>query len=350
MTRVCKFISLISAAILFGSQAYAQSGEAIVGLASCCKEGTVSTIDTAINTIRSEAASAGVKLLYENAEEAENSDMGLQLQQVKHMVDQGAKAIIVIVVQGAGKDTDSAQRALVDYCKSKNIPLIAVRRPVSNKLLKRYNRLYSVVHSAKEAGVFQGRMTHDLWKNHPEWDKNKDKVMQVAILKGKEGQPKTEQRTSWAIKTIEKYPGASVDVEQVAIATADWNREKAKEITKQWIADGIFDKTEVLIANADDMALGAIDAFKEAGKEPLPIVGINAIKEGLAAIESGELQGSVMQSSKDQAETAFKIAYNLARGKKAGDGLEDVQFVGGNSVSPPSQIVTKENVSKYLKK
>jgi len=46
----------------------------------------------------------------------------------------------------------------------------------------------------------------------------------------------------------------------------------------------------VLAAN-DAMALGALDALREAGR-PLPIVGINATLEGVAAIKAGELLAS----------------------------------------------------------
>ena len=46
----------------------------------------------------------------------------------------------------------------------------------------------------------------------------------------------------------------------------------------------------VLAAN-DAMALGALDAMREAGG-PLPIVGINATPEGVAAIKAGELLAS----------------------------------------------------------
>ena len=46
----------------------------------------------------------------------------------------------------------------------------------------------------------------------------------------------------------------------------------------------------VLAAN-DAMALGALDALREAGR-PLPIVGINATPEGVAAIKAGELLAS----------------------------------------------------------
>jgi len=46
----------------------------------------------------------------------------------------------------------------------------------------------------------------------------------------------------------------------------------------------------VLAAN-DAMALGALDAMREAGR-PLSIVGINATPEGVAAIKAGELLAS----------------------------------------------------------
>ncbi|MBP3195124.1 MAG: substrate-binding domain-containing protein [Cardiobacteriaceae bacterium] len=325
----------------------AQAQEVVIGFSSCCNKGDVSsTMDQAIDKIIELGNQNGVKLLHESALEGRNDDLNLQFEQIKKMIDQGAKAIIMIPVQGKG--TEAAQKKIVDYTVQKKVPLIAARRPLGKKQLKSQS-VFQVTSVANEAGIYQGRMIAGLWKANPSWDKNKDGVLQVAILKGKDGQPKADARTTWVLKTLRTSPEAKVQVEEVAIKPADWHRDTAKEITANWIETKLIDKVEIIIANSDDMALGAVDAFKAAGVSPIPIVGMNAIKEAIDAVDEGTLVGTVLQDVDKQAEVTYKIADNLARGKSKEEGLGEYQFLGGNQVNIPYTIITKENVAKYKK-
>ena len=120
-------------------------------------------------------------------------------------------------------------------------------------------------------------------------------------------------------------------------------------MTQKWIEEKLIDKIEIIIANSDDMALGAVDAFEAAGLKPIPIVGMNAIKEAIQAVDEGTLVGTVLQDVDKQAEVAYKIADNLARGQAKDDGLDDYQFLGGNQINIPYAIITKDNVAKYKK-
>ena len=63
------------------------------------------------------------------------------------------------------------------------------------------------------------------------------------------------------------------------------------------------------------MALGAIAAIKEAGKEiDVPIVGIDATADGQDAIKNGEMAMTVYQSAKGQAESSVQAAINMLDG------------------------------------
>ncbi|MBR1375563.1 MAG: substrate-binding domain-containing protein [Cardiobacteriaceae bacterium] len=341
MKKLKKTVLALSLAVFTG---YAAADG--IGFSSCCNKGDVSsTMDQAIDKII-ELGNQGGKFMHESALEGRNDDLGLQFEQIKKMIDQGAKAIIMIPVQGKG--TEEAQNKIVSYTVKNKVPLIAVRRPLTKKQLKNQS-VFLVTSVANEAGIYQGRMIAGLWKKNPAWDKNKDGVLQVAILKGKSGQPKADARTTWVLKTLKTSPEAKVPVEEVAITPADWHRDTAKEITQKWIEEKLIDKIEIIIANSDDMALGAVDAFEAAGLKPIPIVGMNAIKEAIQAVDEGTLVGTVLQDVDKQAEVAYKIADNLARGKAKDDGLDDYQFLGGNQINIPYAIITKDNVAKYKK-
>ena len=70
-------------------------------------------------------------------------------------------------------------------------------------------------------------------------------------------------------------------------------------------------KIELVLANNDDMALGAIDALKasELPKDEWPIiVGIDGTDVGLGAIKNGEMAGTAYNDKEGQAEAMLKLA------------------------------------------
>ncbi|MDD6171410.1 MAG: substrate-binding domain-containing protein, partial [Ligilactobacillus ruminis] len=76
---------------------------------------------------------------------------------------------------------------------------------------------------------------------------------------------------------------------------------------------------DVIAANNDNMALGAIKAFKKAHKK-LPIVcGVDASAEGKAKISTGEMGMSASQLAKIQGEKCIETALKLIEGKKITD-------------------------------
>ena len=69
-------------------------------------------------------------------------------------------------------------------------------------------------------------------------------------------------------------------------------------------------KIELVLANNDDMALGAIDAYKKLNytSSALPVfLGIDGTDVGLKAIKEGCLQGTVYNDKEGQAEAMAKL-------------------------------------------
>jgi ribose transport system substrate-binding protein len=70
----------------------------------------------------------------------------------------------------------------------------------------------------------------------------------------------------------------------------------------------------VLAAN-DFMAMGALDAMRASGRK-IPIVGVNATPEGVAAIEAGDMLGSSSFDAMKMTCLAVEAAVRLLRGEK----------------------------------
>ena len=105
------------------------------------------------------------------------------------------------------------------------------------------------------------------------------------------------------------------------------------------------EQIELILANNDDMALGAVDALKAAGidREQWPVIlGIDGTDVGLAALKSGEIQGTVYNNKEGQAEKMFDLAFCLATGKS----LEGLELENGKYIREP---YTKMESSKIAK-
>ena len=97
--------------------------------------------------------------------------------------------------------------------------------------------------------------------------------------------------------------------------TAVWDPVKAQDLMTNWIAAG--HKPAAVIANNDNMAIGAINAMKSAGWDMKDVVvgGIDATQEALAYMKAGDLDVTVFQDAFGQGSGAVDAAIILAKGE-----------------------------------
>ncbi|MBQ5429627.1 MAG: substrate-binding domain-containing protein [Neisseriaceae bacterium] len=314
-----------------------------IGFAHCCVYGEISTMDASEDAIRKMANERGATLIFESANESQNKDNNtIQVEQVKNMIDKGAKSVIVVFQALKGKEGETAKQEILEYAKQKGVTIIAARRPADKSLHSRYNNVISVASSAEEAGTYQGRMVVDQWKKHPEWDLNEDGKMQILILEGDKSNKKMTSRTNFVKRTLTASElGDKLEfISMTKDEDTKTKRDIAKGIVAKWIKTGQIKKMEVIVGNTDDLVLGALDAFKEANMKPLPLFGMNAIDEAQEAVKNGEMAGTVLQDVVGQSELSYKIAENIALGKSPSDGI-DIPFTGGTTLNVPYAIIVK---------
>ena len=115
----------------------------------------------------------------------------------------------------------------------------------------------------------------------------------------------------------------------------------------QWLKQ-IGQQVEVVFANNDDMALGAIDACFEAGmsEDQLPfVVGVDATPPALEAIAEGTLKGTVRNNASAQASAMLDLACALS----AGEGLNGIEGLkNGKYIRTEYAVVTPENLDEFL--
>ncbi len=77
-------------------------------------------------------------------------------------------------------------------------------------------------------------------------------------------------------------------------------------------------KIELVMSNNDEMALGAVEAYRKAGytREDWPVIfGIDGLEEALEAVKAGEMQGSILNDRVDQAKEMAKLSVEIVCGK-----------------------------------
>ena len=106
-------------------------------------------------------------------------------------------------------------------------------------------------------------------------------------------------------------------------------------VTEDWL-NRFGQELSAIASNNDDMALGAIQALKDAGREDVLIIGVDATPDGLAALEAGDLDATVFQDAAGQGGGGIQVAIKAA----SGESVEKETWI-------PFKLVTPENLSSF---
>ncbi|ATQ57961.1 sugar ABC transporter substrate-binding protein [Paracoccus yeei] len=266
------------------------------------------------------AAQDGVTLQIEDAQ----NDVGKQLNQIQNFVASGVDAIIVNPV-----DTD-ATVAMSQAAADAGIPLVYVnRQPVNLDSLPEKQAF--VASDERESGTLE---TQEVCRLLKEAGKTEAKVV---VMMGELSNQAARQRTQ-DIKDVIATPDCSF-MQIVEEQTANWSRTQGADLMTNWITAGL--EFDAVISNNDEMAIGAIQALKGAGRDMKDVIvaGIDATQDALAAMEAGDLDVTVFQNAAGQGQGAVDAALKLARG----EAVEKNNFV-------PFELVTPANLADYQAK
>ncbi len=273
-------------------------------------------------------------------------DQTTQLNQIDTALAKGAVAVCVSVVD------ITAAPVIVQKCKDAgDVPVIFFNKEITDKdVVASYDNLYQVTSTGGDYGAaIQGEMIVEYWKAHPEMDKNGDGKLQIINVMGDPGHTASQPRADYVESTI---TDAGIEIEVLERDTGMWDTAKAKEKMDAWISK-YDDDIEIIICGNDAMALGVLQSIEAAGfnldgaesERYIPIIGIDALPEMLAKIESGEVIGSVLQDAATQGKVIVKIAENVSQGKDPLDGLDfEFDTDGSKAVRVPYAAITAENV------
>ena len=258
----------------------------------------------------------GVTLQVEDAQ----NDVAKQQSQIQNFIAAGVNAIIVNPV-----DTD-ATAAMSKLAADAGIPLVYVNREPSN-IDSLPEKQAFVASNEVESGTLETQEVCKLLGG-----KGKAVVMMGEL---------SNQAARMRTKDVQDVlaTDACKGIEIVEEQTANWSRTQGADLVTNWLSAGL--EFDAVIANNDEMAIGAIQALKAAGRsmDSVVIGGVDATQDALAAMAEGDLDVTVFQNAAGQGKGSLDAALKLARGEAV-----------DKKVYIPFELVTPANLKDYQAK
>ena len=274
-------------------------------------------------------------LVVEYAEE----DQITQNRQIETLIEKKPSVLVVNLVntQGAADILDKAKKA--------GIPVIFFNREPDPTVFAGYEKVAFVGTYAADAGKMQGDIIKKLWDTHPEYDRNKDGKLQYAMFQGNSDNPEAVARTEHSVKRARELGVAMSQVGETHVC--DWDEALAKQAMQMALA-AHPDTFELILANNDSMALGAIAALAEQGWNTeggaaarfIPVVGVDALPRAVEAVQKGVMSATVKQDDKAMGKAIAALTVNAVNGKPFLEGTPYSWDASGLAVRIPYSLYT----------
>ena len=200
-----------------------------------------------------------------------------------------------------------------------------------------------------------------LVENFGKVDLNGDGKISYVMFKGQEGNMEAIARTQYGVEDADKiltensreklsfYDASNTD-KYLVDQDGQWSSAAATNYMSTILAqysEANKNMVELVIANNDEMALGAISALQAAGynkegatEKVIPVFGVDATEAAQAAIKNGTMVGSIKQDAEGMAKVITTIAGNFLDGKDVFSDVNSDDVVGKWRVNIPYATYT----------
>jgi len=257
-------------------------------------------------------------------------DALVQQDQFETMITQGFDAIVFAPI-----DVEAGATA-VQLAHDAGIPVVGSNTRVNSDLLTSY-----VGSDDVQAGYLEAKAVLD----------KMGCTGAVVVIEGPIGQSAQIQRGEGNEKALAECPEVTVLEQQ----TANWSRAEAQSLMENWLTSH-GDSIKGVIAQNDEMALGAIEAIKAAGMDvsDFAIAGVDGVTDALNAVKAGQM-ASILQDGAAQAQGAIDVAIKAVKPdyepmSEIWSQYPDMPWNGGTDAeyNVPWTPVTAENVDDLL--
>ena len=256
-----------------------------------------------------------------------NTNQGTQMDQINTAIANGANVLVVNAVEASADETT---QSIVDAAKTAGIPVIFFNREVSDDVVNSYEQAAFVGTDPAEAGHMQGELIGNyLIENYDAVDLNGDGAISYVMFKGQENNPEAEYRTQYSVedanaileengKPALAYYDTAATTQYLVDPNGSWSAAAAQDYMTTILSaysEANGNMVELVIANNDDMGLGAITALETAGYNngtgtTIPVFTVDGLQGIVDAISAGKATGAVGQSASGLAESVATLVKN----------------------------------------
>jgi len=232
-------------------------------------------------------------------------DQAEQTNQINSFIADKVDVLIVNLVQS------TAAATIIDLVKAADIPTVFINREPTAEDMQLWDKIAYVGADARQSGTFQGEI---IAETENKGDYNGNGTVDYVMLVGDPENVDAQYRTEFSIKALED---AGLKVNKLFEQRGDWAQEKGQELTANALAQ--FGKdVDVVFANNDAMALGAVQSIEAAGRvvgKDIYLVGVDALPEAVQLVLEGKMTGTVLNDHIGQSHTAGDVAIKAAAGE-----------------------------------
>jgi simple sugar transport system substrate-binding protein len=259
-------------AFVFGGAAFAADKKIVVGFAQIGAESDWRVANT--KNMQDACAEAGFDLRFVDGQQKQEN----QIKALRDFITQGVDVIAFSPVVESGWDE------VIEEINDAGIPLILVDRTTDIK-----NDDYYVSWMGSDPYEEGVKAAKWLIEYLDKQGRGKDEI-NIVELQGTVGSGPAITRKAGFADGIKDHANLKITQSQ----TGDFTRDLGRTVMESFLKKG--DRIDVLYAHNDDMALGAIQAIKEAGLKPgkdIIIIGVDAVKGAFEAMVAGEMNCTV---------------------------------------------------------
>ncbi len=262
------------------------------------------------------------------------SNQRTQTEQINDALDNGANFLIVNIVDPSSL-TDAQN--IVDMSKQRDIPIVFFNREIYLEIVNTYEKCAYVGTNTQEAGKLQGDLIGDyLLQNYDVVDLNGDGFISYVMFKGQEGNAEAQFRTQFAVENANAKLVSAQMPELVFFEEGNeklyyvdeggnWSAPPAQEYMSTFLEQYSTENEnmiELVIANNDEMAIGAINALNTMGYNTgqsnainIPVFGVDATAQAQELIAQGKMTGTIKQNAHSMASAITTLAQNVQTGQ-----------------------------------
>ena len=267
MYKKMKLAGIISAVLLSGT---VYSADMTVGFSQIGSESGWRAAETSV--AKTEAEKRGITLKIADAQQKQEN----QIKAIRSFIAQGVDAIFIAPVVQTGWEP------VLQEAKEADIPVFLLDRNITVK----DDSLFMTGVAADS--VHEGAVAADWLVRQLD-----GKACNVVELQGTVGASVALDRKKGFLDTVAKVPTIKI----IRTQSGDFTRSKGKEVMESFIkAENNGKNICAVYAHNDDMAIGAIQAIKEAGLKPgkdIKIISIDGVPDIFKAMIAGEANASV---------------------------------------------------------